>query len=278
MSAMQPRDEAVLADRAEAAAFADLYDAAPAALKSMLGLQVVSIGGAAALVAPRMPATMFNRVIGLGLDRPATDADFQASRSLYRDAGTATWWLHWNPFAAPEEGADAFARRGFAVPARRAWAKMLRSSEPPVVVATDLVVQPATGEQAVAVGASIAQAFGMPPFMGDWIAALHGRERWRVYAVADGGRIVGGGCLFLGPEAGWLGMGAVVASHRRRGGQAALMARRIADAGAEGLRLVVTETGEPIGAEPNPSLANMHRVGFRRVASRSNYECGPAAP
>jgi hypothetical protein len=69
--------------------------------------------------------------------------------------------------------------------------------------------------------------------------------------------------------------GAVRTSHRRRGGQGALMARRIADAVAAGARYLVTETGEPMADEPNPSLANMKRCGFVTVASRLNF-VGPA--
>jgi len=32
----------------------------------------------------------------------------------------------------------------------------------------------------------------------------------------------------------------------------------------------VTETGEAVDGEPNPSLANMLRVGFRKVSARHN--------
>ena len=42
-----------------------------------------------------------------------------------------------------------------------------------------------------------------------------------------------------------------------------------------GARHLVTETGEPMGDEPNPSLANMNRCGFVTVASRLNF-VGPA--
>jgi len=275
---MSPREEAVLADRAEACAYADLFDAAPAASKSLLGLRVERFAGATALVAPRLPTTMFNRVIGLGLDEPVTPAHIERLRVLYRDAGSAAWWLHWSPFATFAGGGDGdqrLAALGFTLPARRSWAKMLRPTAEPRGIATDLGIAPVADAQVAEVAASVATSFGMPPFMGAWIAALHGRPRWRVYAVTEGARVVGGGCLFAGPDAGWLGMGAVLPSHRRRGGQGALMARRIADAGAAGLAWVVTETGEAIGDEPNPSLANMVRSGFRRVASRLNFECAP---
>ena len=272
---MNPREEAILADRAEEAAFVDMVDAAPAALKSRLGLRVERIGGAAALIAPRLPTTMFNRAIGLGFDRPAMVEDLDALRRLYRDAGAGTWWLHWSPFAAPGGDAPWPAAEGCTLSARRSWAKMLRACAEPPRIATDLGIAEADGAQVAAVAASIATSFGMPPFMGSWIAALHGRPGWRVYAVTDGAQIVGGGCLFIGPDAGWLGMGAVLPSHRRRGGQGALMARRIADAGTAGRAWAVTETGEAIGDERNPSLANMVRAGFRCVASRLNFECAP---
>jgi GNAT superfamily N-acetyltransferase len=274
---MTPREQAVLADRTEEAAFIDMYEAAPATLRAQMGLAVERVGGAAAFVAARLPATMFNRVIGLGLDRPATTGDLDALRRVYRDAGVGTWWLHWSPSALPADGPAWLAAQGFNVPVRGSWAKMLRATSEPPSVATDLVIAPAVASQAAAVGAAVAQAFGMPPFMGEWIAALHGRPAWCVYAVTEGDVVVGGGSLFLGPDAGWLGMGAVLPTHRRRGGQGALMARRIADAGAAGLDWVVTETGEPIAGESNPSLANMARTGFRCVASRLNFECAPPA-
>jgi hypothetical protein len=71
------------------------------------------------------------------------------------------------------------------------------------------------------------------------------------------------------------GMGVVTTSHRCRGGQSALMVRCIEDAIALSARYLFTETGEPIGSEPNPSFNNMTRCGFVKVASRLNL-AGPA--
>src|SRR4051812_38749252 len=90
----------------------------------------------------------------------------------------------------------------------------------------------------------------------------------------------GGFCFWAGGWAGsglgaWLGMGAVLPAYRRRGGQGSLMALRISDAIDAGARHIVTETGEALSGEANPSLTNMHRCGFVTVASRLNY-AGPA--
>jgi len=57
--------------------------------------------------------------------------------------------------------------------------------------------------------------------------------------------------------------------HRRRGGQRALMARRVKDATRTGVRWIGTETGEPTD-EVNPSLLNMQHCGFECVALRRN--------
>ncbi|MBL8348839.1 MAG: hypothetical protein JNL87_00865 [Burkholderiaceae bacterium] len=272
---LTPLEAARIADDAEALAFADLFDAAPAPLRDTLGLRVERIADATLLLAPGLPTPMFNRAMGLGLVRPADESAVAAIADTYRGAGIGAWWLHWNPLAAPADLPARLAAQGYTPPARRSWAKMLHGREAPPAMPTGLGVAPARDDQIAAVTRAIARAFEMPPFMADWLAALHGRAGWRTYAVADGDEVVGGGCLFqTGHETGtlaWLGMGAVLPSHRRRGGQGALMARRIADAIADGALHVVTETGEAMAGEPNPSLGNMQRCGFVRVASRLNF-------
>ena len=60
-------------------------------------------------------------------------------------------------------------------------------------------------------------------------------------------------------------------SHRRRGAQGALLARRIRDAADLGCRWLVTETGEDLPERPNPSFRNMLRTGFELAYQRANY-------
>ena len=274
-TALTALQAATLADDAEALAFADLYDAAPTDLRAGLGLKVERIADACLLMAPGLPASMFNRAIGLGLRRTAGVADVEAVVDAYRRAGCASWWLHWNPLASPADLPARLPEMGFTVPARRSWAKVLRGTEAPPPIATDLRIEQAANAQVAATAQAIATAFEMPPFMAGWLASLHGRPDWTMYAASDGAEVVGGACLYVAGQLAWLGMGAVLPSHRRRGGQGVLMTRRIADAVAAGARHIVTETGEPVGDEPNPSLANMKRCGFVTVASRLNF-AGPA--
>lgn len=268
---MTPRDAAYLSDIVEAHAFADLYSAAPAQLQAQLGLRVATVADATLLLAPKLPTPMFNRAIGLGMAVPATDQSLEAIRAAFGDAGVASWWLHWNPHSKPDDFPERLRKQGFVEARRRSWAKMLWRGSTPPQISTDLRIEPVGDAQARETTKTIAQIFEMPPPLAEWIASLHGRPGWRLYAVMDAGAIVGGGALFIEEDRAWLGLGSVLPSHRRRGGQGALMARRIADAIDLGAIQIVTETGEPIDDEPNPSLANMARCGFDRVASRLNF-------
>jgi hypothetical protein len=277
-----PRAAAQASDRAEAAAFTDVVDAAPPTLRDRLGLSVRTVEGATLLLAPGIPSPMFNRAIGLGMGldgatRSATSDDVAAIAEVYRAAGAPSWWLHWNPLSRPAGFEADLRARGWTLPPRRSWAKMLRDSAPPPPFQTSLEIDRVREDELIPTTKAIAQAFEMPPFMAEWLASLHGRPRWRIYVVRDGTRPVGGGCLFVDGPLAWLGMGSVLASHRQRGAHAALMARRIADAIAAGATAIATETGEPVAEEPNPSLANMYRCGFVRVASRLNLMAPAAA-
>ena len=271
---LDTRAAAVLGDRIEAAAYADLYRGTPPALRARLGLAVETVAGATALVATALPVPMFNRVIGLGLglDTPARAADVETLQRLYRGAGIANWWLHWNPFAAPADFVAQLSALGFTAPARQRWVKLLRSTAAtPSTSETSLTIAPSTDSEVDATARAIVAAFEMPPFAADWVASVHGRARWRLYTARAGEAIAGGAALFVDGHACWLGIGGVLAAYRQRGGQTALIARRLADAGTAGVRWAVTETGEPVRDEANPSLANLRRSGFEAVASRLNF-------
>ncbi|HTT36505.1 MAG TPA: GNAT family N-acetyltransferase [Burkholderiales bacterium] len=272
MNAKQAR----LADFIEAAAFRDLYAAAPRQLAASLGLATKEIAGATLLLAPGLPQTMFNRVIGLGVERPASEADLDAVLAAYGPDRRSTYWIHWTPTAEPADLPRWLEARGFTLAARRSWAKMIRGPEPPPVFGTTLDVRTAAVEEQTAVAEAICASFGMPSAFVPWIAALAQRSAWRMFGAFDGSAAVGGAYLYIDRGTGWLGLGGVRPDYRNRGAHRALMASRIRAAIAAGCTQIVTETGEPVGDEPNPSLANMQRSGFVRVCSRLNYASPPA--
>lgn len=256
-----------LADAIEAKACCDLYVAAPAALR----LSARTVKGATILLAPTLPVTYLNRVIGCG-DEPSAVADILAeAATAYGTAGVQSYWIHLTPSAQTPQSLEMLQQRGFALASRRSWAKFLREVTAPPIPRTDLTIREATHDDATTVAAVVCAAYGMPPPIAPWFAALVGRPNWQVWVALHQGRIVATGSMFIDGDSAWLGVGATLAEYRGRGGQSALLAVRIRAAAAVGCRVVATETGEPVGGEPNPSLDNIRRMGFVQVCSRLNY-------
>lgn len=256
---------AELVEFGEATACADLAHYAPAALE----MSVAPIGDALALVSPRVPIVLFNRVIGLGLRQPATEAQVEEISRVYREAGVRTFAVQISPAAQPAALPAWLATRGLLRGGE--WAKVYRPAVVEVTVPTDLRVEVIGPELATEFAQVAATAFGLPPLILPWLAASVGQPGWRHYLAFDGDTAVATAALFTQNGVGWLGIGSTLPAYRRRGGQGALMARRIRDAAALGCRWLVTETGADSPARPNPSYHNMLRTGFALAYLRPNY-------
>lgn len=270
-AALDPRD-VHLAESAERAAWRDLFAAAPRELAHRLGLATTELEGATLLLAPGLPLTLFNRVLGLGLDHLPRPETLAAIDSQYRGAAVSRYWAHTTPLPAGQRTAERLAAWGFEHPPRGRWAKMIRGVEPVGASASELNVRLARTSDHGALASVVAAAHGMPAMMAPWIEAVASRERWAMFGVWDREAPVGAGLVFLHGPTAWLGLAGTLPAQRRRGAQGLLMSARIAHAAAHGASAVATETGEPISGEHNPSLANMLRAGFRKAYSRANHE------
>ena len=254
-------------DAVEAKAYRDMFAAAPDAL----GLEALEVGDATLLVAKGLPVPMFNRVIGLGNSSSANKRVLDNIADAYRAAGIKHWWIHVSPGARPDSLAQTLEARGFVRPARRSWAKVWRGNEPAAPVDSGLEIRPLVRGEERAFGETLAAAFEMPPAGIPWFASMPKLPRWRAVAAFDRGRMVGGGLLHLQGENAWLGAGGVRPEARRHHAHRALMLARIRLAIDAGCKHLVTETGEQMGDEPNPSLRNMLACGFAKICSRENY-------
>jgi GNAT superfamily N-acetyltransferase len=264
-------------DAVEAAAFREIYAAAPNGIAASLGLETRNVAGATLLIAPGIPTSMFNRVIGLGNTQAATEADLSQIAEHYRRAGVKTWWIHLSPGAQPITLIDLLTAHGFVPPPRKTWAKVLRGTELPPMVETGLEVRPLRAGEELALAHTICAAFDMPDAWAPWFARAATQNGWRAVAAFDGIKLVGGGLLFILDNTAWLGAGGVRPEARRHHAHRALMGLRIELAIAAGCKYITTETGEAIGDEPNPSLRNMHACGFTKIYSRHNF-AAPEAP
>ena len=258
-------------DAAEALAYRDMFAAAPAALARSLGLETRELAGATLLIAPGIPVPEFNRVLGLGNGAAVSEAQLDAVAAAFRSAGVGSWWVQVSPAAHSSALIARLGARGFTPPKRRAWVKMSRGSDRPPAVACGADVRAPRPGELPALAEAVCAAFDMPAAIAPWLAALAARPGWRAAAAVLDGAVVGGGFLHLQGETAWLGASGVRAAARGRHVHRALMALRIGQAMEAGCALVTTETGEPVGEEPNPSLRNMRACGFSAAYSRLNY-------
>lgn len=259
----------VRCERAEAAADEARARVMPAEAGERLGGGCRRIGDALLLYATRADILQFNRVIGLGIERPTTESQLDDVVAAYDALGVPRFMVHVAPGARPAEFTGWLEARGFHE--HGYWIRLARDASPAPPVASDLTIAPLGRDRALEAGALVAEAFGFPDALGRWMAAVVGRDGWQMYGAFDGETLAGVGGFYVHGDAAWLGMAATRASHRGRGGQSALIARRIDEARALGCRWLTTETAADTPEKPNPSTHNMRRLGFRDAYRRPNW-------
>ena len=271
---------------AEAMAIADLYRAMAesptneyrATLGEVAGLEIGSLAA--------LNMGFFNRVVGLGVNRPAKPEDIDAVLDFYAGLGQTNVTIQMAPHALPANLPAWLVDRDFV--RGRSWAKVWRETADPPTVDTSLRIEEIGPDQAGPFSSIVATAFELPA-AGAAAEATLGRRGWHQYLGFDGSVPVTAAAMFIvapkgaagGPGQGanvaWLGFGATLPEARGRGGQSAMFTRRLADAAQLGCRIAITETGEDTPDEPNPSYHNMIRTGFRLAYLRPNYNLTAAA-
>ena len=254
----------------EAAAMVDMCTSAPPAVSRALGLQARHFGSAVAQMATHANVALFNRVVGLGLTEPVTEALLDDIMALYLPTGNM-FMVQVVPHAQPATLSEWLMARGFL--AHGNWTKLQRGPEP-LPVTTDLRVEPVGPEYAEVFAEIVSLAYGIPPeevALRLFMQSIVGRAGWQTFMAFDGARPIGTGALFVRDKVGWLGFAATLPEARRRGAQSALLARRIQTATALGCHRLVVEVTEDTPARPNPSSRNVQRAGFQIAYQRHNF-------
>ncbi len=264
-------DIAAACERADRDAWADFCRAATPDVAAQCGVGLRAIGPAVAGCAARIDILAFNRLVGLGIDAPATAADVAATIEFYAAAGVPRFFVQLGPTAQPPELEGWLTASGL----RRYnnWVKLYRNAHDtlrPTPVPGPRVAEIDATEARVA-AAIVCTAFRFPDLLVPWAAAVVGRPGWRHYVAYEGDRAVGTAALFVTGDTGWLGLGATVPDARGRGSQSELIVRRMVDAASLGCRWLVVETAQDEPDQPNQSARNLRRLGFEVAYLRPNY-------
>ena len=269
---LDPETVAAL-ESAEASAWADTYDAAASAAGDTTGAHTRRIAGGTAFAVTSVDVGLFNRMIGLGVTGPATEDDIEAVGGFFAGLGRRQSLVQIVPSAKPTELATRLAHHGYAPGAE--WVKMWRPLEQIPAVDSPLRIERIGTAQVDAFVDVASTAFEMPPELRDLPRASIGRKGWLHYLGFDGDLPVCVAAMRVADDIAWLGWGATLPSHRLRGGQSALFARRLKDARDLGCRFAVTETSAETEAAPlNRSYRNMLRQGFALAYLRRDWVQG----
>ena len=268
---MNKTEIADLVEFTEGAAHREMFGAAPLAL----GFEVQSSDNYVARFSPSFDIMMFNRVVGLGVRKPASEEMIAGIVDDYRQRGIKNFAIQISPYSSPSALHDWVSSHGLAV--RDYWAKLYRPATTKVdPIPTDLRIESIGKDRAAEFAVTTLKGFGMPPELEPLVRSPVGLPGWKHYIAWDGETPAAVAAVMIKPPVAWLGIATTLPEYRRRGAQGALMNRRILDAAEHGCEWVVTETGKDLPDKPNPSFRNMLRTGFVVAYDRPNYMLPPS--
>ena len=225
-------------------------------------------GGATVLRVPEAPESpMLNRVIGLGVDAPATEGD--VDEALAAMGAGVTFYVAVAPRAQPAELSDWL--RACGLEPGWGWMTFRRDVRPPAPAATKLrVVEADTAAHAEAFARIVRVSFELPEAVEPRFARMRDAAG-DAGSHLDGDEPAGAGALFAADGVAYLSFGATVPAHRGKGAQSALLAARIRHAAELACDIAITETGERRDDRPRNSYRNILRAGFTEDAVTAHW-------
>ena len=229
---------------------------------------VEEAGGAVVMRFPEAPdSPMLNRIVGLGIERPAGEDDVDAALAAI-GPGT-TFYVAVAPSAQPTELPTWLAGRG--LEPGWGWMAFHRAVTPVPEARTALRIAPVrSAEQARALARIACAGYGLPPTLETDLARAPDAG-WLCWLALDGDEPVAAAGMFVDEKAAYLGLAATLPAHRGKGAQGALLAARIGKAAELGCDTVLTETGERRDDHPSNSYRNILRAGFREEHVVENW-------
>jgi GNAT superfamily N-acetyltransferase len=227
-------------------------------------------GGAIVLRTPEAPdSPMLNRIVGLGVDAPATESDVDAALDALGDG--VSFYLTVAPGAEPPELVQWLRARG--LESGWGWMQFHRDVSPPAAAsaATSLRLgEVATPADAQAFARVVRESYGLPEALEPRLARAH-EHGWMLWVAWDGDEPAGAAGLYVCDGVGYVGLAGTRTEYRGAGAQNALLAERIRRAAELGCDVLVSETGERGDRRPSNSYRNILRAGFSEVAVTANW-------
>jgi hypothetical protein len=253
----------------EAEAWEDFHRAAPGEMATAAGIRAVRLRSGVVGMTASVDVLAFNRVVSLGFGGEVDESLIDETIALFQEQNVPRFFVQVCPLAQPAALPQWLRQRGFQH--YNNWVKLYRDAQPMDPVKTDLRVEQIGSEMGDVFADILVTSFEWSPDLKPWVAASVGRDGWRHYLAFDGNTPMATAAVYCRGEYGWIDFASTLPGYRGRGGQAALLERRIADSAELGCKWLVVETAEETPEKPAPSYRNMRRYGFDVAYVRPNY-------
>jgi hypothetical protein len=253
-------------ERTEARFWREIWDAAPRALAIATGGRRAGFGPVGATAAAALPeARTLNLILGAASADAAAEGFVGEAVDWVREQGVRGFALLDPNLPGAGDAEATLTAAGYE--RGHDWMRFVRDAHPPrFEVAEEVEVMELDGsEEDAPFGAIAALGFDLPAWVASLFAPLPGRPDWRCYVARLDGEPPACAAMLLDGEVAELGIAATLEGGRRRGCQLALLARRIEDAAAAGVRTLFVETGARVPGRPQASYANILRAGFEEA-------------
>jgi len=262
-------DDVVGFEKCEMAAWGDFLRSAPDDVVRGMGVRVDDVNGAVLGSVASADILAFNRVVGIGIEYPATPDMIDDIIGVFEASGVRRFFIQVSPAARPPELRVWLEGKGFTH--YNNWVRLSRGTGNIPEFECDLEVREIGPEEALTFGGIVRESFEWPEGMQRVIAGAVGRPGWHHYMAHDGDTPAATAAHFVHGEVAWIDFAATLPEFRGRSAQKALVARRIRDAAAEGCRMITVETAEQRPDHDAPSYRNMLKMGFKEAYLRPNY-------
>ena len=229
-------------------------------LAAVDGISVLEIGDGICVSMPLLrESPMVNRTIGV--------VDGDALEAIAEFFGNTRYHVALTP-DAPADMHTQLAARGFTH--GYDWMKFTRGTTDVPESHSELELRRVDDDGADFADVALA-GYELPAELASTLVAIPSTDACQAYVAYSDGEPAAAGAIFISGDVAWLGFAATKPEHRRKGGQSAILAARLARARELGVRTVVTETGVMQDGRPSSSYRNIVRSGFEEAYVRKNY-------
>lgn len=256
----------------EELAWWDIYSAAPEAYARQHELRATRLPGGTCFAHRHLLTWDFNRVLKLGTSSPTTEPLLNEVQAwMVRNASPA-YAIGVDPNTQPELVSKWLQATGLNKDDGGMTRFFHDGPERAVDIKSTLNVREIQPHEGDLFGALVRTAFDLAEGFDTWFGQLAGRPGWRIFIACNGAEPVATGAMYLNEGRAWLGLGATLKDHRRRGAQSLLLNLRVSEAKKMGINSIHIETENPApGAQRDSSYRNILKAGFKVLFVRDHY-------